>query len=191
MECSDHEIRWLSNQGAEMIRALGVNQGRTVIDFGCGKGRYSIPIAQVIGSGGMVLAVERDADDVSELRKRTAEFGVQNFITILHSEDIRLLSVADGTVDCVFAFDVLQYIGDAKTFFQSIRRVLKPGGTLHVYPALIPHPGAVDMEQILSRIREAGLMECGSAIYRMMHSADLLDDRVYTFCLPVLQSGTN
>lgn len=174
-----------------MIRALGVNEGCRVIDFGCGMGRYSIPIAQVIDCGGMVLAVERDANDVSALRERIVEFSVQDFITILHSEDIRLLSVADGTVDCVFVFDVLQYIGDAKTFFQSIRRVLKPGGKLHVYPALIPHPGAVDMEQILSRIREAGLVECGSAIYRMMHSTEMLDDRVYTFCLPVLQSGTD
>lgn len=189
MELSDHERSWLIQQGAEMIRALGVKEGDSVIDFGCGKGRYSIPISQVVRKRGAVLAVEHDPNEAAVLHERIDEFGGQGRITILNSADIRLPSVADGTVDSVFVFDVLQYINDAETFFESVHRVLNPRGALYIYPATIPHPGAVDIARITAIIRKAGLQECDHTNFRMMHSGDLINDDVYTFCRSDLQDN--
>ena len=60
MEMSEHEKQWLTNQGAEMLATLGVKKHDSVIDFGCGKGRYTIPLSQVVGENGNVLAVNLD-----------------------------------------------------------------------------------------------------------------------------------
>ena len=183
MEMSEHEKQWLTDQGAEMIATLGVEEGSSVIDFGCGEGRYVIPLSQVVGENGNVLAVECDSDQVAVLRGRITAFGGQGPIRILNSDDIWLQSVDDGTIDSVFAFDVLQYIEDWEIFFESVCRVLKPCGSIHVYPAAIPHPGAVDVELLASTMNKIGLQGDGRRWFRMMHNKDIVNDEVYTFSL--------
>jgi ubiquinone/menaquinone biosynthesis C-methylase UbiE len=181
MEMSEHEKQWVTAQGAEMITALGVEEGSSVIDFGCGKGSYTIPLSQVVGKNGNVLAVERNSDEVAVLRERISEFGGQGSITILSSEDVRLESVDDGTIDSVFVFDVLQHIDDWDIFFKSVRRVLKPGGRVHVYPATIPHPGSIDVKRVALAINRIGLQGDGKRQFRMVHNKDMVDDELFTF----------
>ena len=184
MQMSEHEKQWLTDQGAEMIATLGVEEGSSVIDFGCGEGRYAIPLSQVVGENGNVLAIERNSNQVAVLRERITAFGGHGPIRILNSEDDRLQSVDDGTIDSVFAFDVLQYIKDWEIFFKSVRRVLKPCGSIHVYPAVIPHPGAVDVELVASTMNKIGLQGGGRRRFRMMHNMDMVNDEVYTFSFP-------
>ena len=90
MEMSEHEKQWFIDQGAEMVTVLGVEEGNSVIDFGCGTGRYAVPLSQVVGANGNVLAVERDSDKIAVLREIIAAFGEQGPIKILNSEDVRL-----------------------------------------------------------------------------------------------------
>ncbi len=181
MKLSEHEKTWLTNHGAEMIRLLGIKEGHSVVEFGCGIGRYTIPLSQVVGEKGQVVAIEREPEEVAVLRKRMNLFCEQGSIEILNSEDIRLPSVDDGTIDRVLIFDVLQYIENFELFFKSIHRVLKPGGSLHVYPAKVPHPGAVDMEHVDSIIHKLGLRSKDQQHFKMMHNKDMVDDVVYTF----------
>jgi len=181
MEMSEHEKQWLTALGAEMVATLGVTTGSTVVDFGCGIGRYTIPISQVAGKTGKVFAVERTAEELIELRERMTRFGNPDAVAVLNCEDIQLQSIEDGSVDQLLAFDVLQYIDDKNRFFESVSRVLKPKGQVHVYPAAIPHPGAVDMGQIESALNQAGLIRVGKMRFRMMHNKDIVHDDVHTF----------
>ena len=183
MTMSEHEKKWITDHGAEMIRSLGINEGHSVIEFGCGIGRYAIPLSQVVGENGQVLAVEREAEEVAVLRERINLFCEKGSVEILNSEDIQLQSVDNKTMDHVLAFDVLQYIEDFDLFFKSVHRVLKPGGSLHIYPAKIPHPGAVNMKHVTSIIHQLGLRSKGNQPFRMMHNKDMVDDVVYTFKL--------
>ena len=181
MEISEHEKQWLTDQGARMMTSLGVEAGDSVIDFGCGKGRYTLPLSHVVGARGRVVAIERDAGEVEVLQERMKTFRGQGTITVVNAEDIELSSIADDTVDHVFTFDVLQYIENPEALFRTLCRVLKPSGSIHVYPATIPHPGAVDVDQIALIINKIGLRRAGSKQFRMMHNKDMVDDEVYTF----------
>ena len=183
MEILEHEEKWLSSNGAKMVSTLGVKPGSSVIDFGAGKGRYSIPISQVVGNDGSVLAVERDCDEVTVLRERMDCFGGYESIDILNDEDISLDSVDDKTIDNIFAFDVLQYIDDWEVFFKSLCRVLKTNGSIHIYPAAIPHPGVVDIIQVASLMNNLGLYENKKIEFEMMHNKDMVNDIVYSFIL--------
>ena len=102
IEISEHENQWLLNEGAEMVALLGVTEHSSVIDFGCGNGRYTIPLSQVVGDKGTVLAVERNSEEIADLCERIKAFGRHEAIRILNSEDILLQSVDDGTIDSVF-----------------------------------------------------------------------------------------
>jgi len=183
MNMSEHEEQWLTTHGAEMISTLGINSSNTVIDFGCGIGRYTIPLSRIAGENGRVFAVERDAQELAILRKRMDRFGNPDAIEVLESDDIRLQSVKDSSIDQMLVFDVLQYIEDHEMFFQSIHRVLKPGGQIHVYPAAVPHPGAVNMMQVEKLMTRCGLTCTGKTQFRMMHNKDIVHDEVHTFLL--------
>lgn len=184
MDMSEHEEQWLTKHGAEMVSTLGVNESNSVIDFGCGKGRYTIPLSQITGESGQVFAVERDAQELDVLRDRMNRFGKPDSVKILESEDIRLQSINDSSIDQMLVFDVLQYIEDHHQFFQSVRRVLKPNGQIHIYPAAIPHPGAVDMTQVDAALTRSGLVLAEKNAFRMMHNKDIVHDEVHTFRLP-------
>lgn len=181
MQLSEHENEWLVTEGAKMIRELGVPQGSAVIDFGCGIGRYSIPISQAAGEDGIVFAMERNASEIDLLKKRIEAFAKHAPIEVCHSDGIDLQSADDCTIDALFAFDVLQYVKDWDTFFASVRRVLKPEGRFHVYPAAVPHPDAVDLSKLKKCLNNAGFTEETSRQYSMMHNKDMVEDSVYTF----------
>lgn len=181
MQVSEHERQWLQREGAKMVSALGVQTGSSVIDFGCGKGRYTIPLSQAVGEGGKVYAVERNTAEIELLHERIADFGRQAQIEVLQSEDTQLHSITDNTIDAVFAFDVLQYVSDWDAFFTSLYRILKPTGRVHVYPAAIPHPDAVDVSKLSETLDNAGFQPERTDQFMMMHNKDMVTDTVHTF----------
>ena len=76
MQLEDHEHDWLTCKGAEMMKQLGLANSHSVVDFGCGKGRYTIPLSQSLGRNGTVIAIERDATEIEHLQKRMDTFSL-------------------------------------------------------------------------------------------------------------------
>jgi len=177
----EHEEQWLSGQGAEMLRTLGVKKSDCVVDFGCGRGRYTVPATQVVGQDGMVFAIERHVNELDVLNERLAKFSSNEFVKILNTESLHLDSISAASVDALLTFDVLQYIEDYDTLFESVKRILKPDGLLFVYPAGVPHPGDVDMERITEIMDRLGMKLSAKTEYRMMHNKFMVDDLIYTF----------
>ena len=182
MELSQHETLWLQSEGAKMLKDLGVKNGDTIIDFGCGKGRYTIPLSQVVGTQGCVYSVERNEDALTILRERLPLFSMMDTIKILHLDNLTTqTTIAEKTIDAVFVFDVLQYIEDWDALFSYFFRVIKPTGIIHVYPAAIPHPGEVDVQRLISTMEKVGFQYLKSTTWRMMHNVDMVNDVVYSF----------
>jgi ubiquinone/menaquinone biosynthesis C-methylase UbiE len=181
MDILEQEQQWMLSRGSEMVQDLGINSDDVVVDFGCGIGRYVIPLSQAVGENGAVLAIERTSEDIETLKERVDLFGRASVVQVVATEDAQLLSVSDASVDSLLAFDVLQYIENWTDFFESVARVLKRSGMLHVYPAVGPHPGAVDVERMVSVATTCGLSVRAQRRFVMMHNKDLLEDEVYTF----------
>lgn len=181
MELERHEEEWLIGDGAVMLVQMGIKESSRVVDFGCGPGRYTIPLSQVVGQTGKVLAVERTPKEIKTLKERVEKFGNKDSIDILNSEDIYIESICTDSADALLLFDVLQYVDDKEELFKSVARVLNPTGTLYVYPAAIPHPGSVDMEHIATILKDLGMTSSSKREYRMMHNKCMVDDHIYSF----------
>lgn len=184
MEISEHETLWLQSTGAKMITDLGIELSHKVIDFGSGQGRYSIPLSQVVGKEGKVYSFERDEKEISIFKSRISYFSKEKNISI-HTENINELKtpIANNTIDSILIFDVLQYIENWDQLFKNFHRILKPNGYIHIYPAAIPHPNSVDIEEAGTKLKKLGFEYHKSTTYRMMHNIDMVDDIVYSFCL--------
>ena len=49
----------LESRGLEVLRRIGIKRGQTVLDFGCGYGAYTIPVAEIVGEQGRVYALDK------------------------------------------------------------------------------------------------------------------------------------
>ena len=179
----NEELLWFKGKGSEMLKELGMRDNFQVVDFGSGKGRYTVPLSQAVGSQGHVFSVERDNNEISILRERLENHGIEAVVTVINEENILLKTVKDSSVDAVLTFDVLQYVDDWKTLFQTLKRIIKAEGSVHIYPAAIPHPGSVDMDRVILDMKEAGFILVAERMFRMMHNKDHVDDRIYSFSL--------
>jgi len=179
---SEHETLWLKEAGAEMLRDLGMKEGYTALDFGCGEGRYTTPLSQITGEKGCIYAVERDKEVLKLLHERLDAFSSRQMVNLLNMEDLASIDVIpEESIDFILAFDVLQYIEDWEQLFSCFYRVSKQNATLVIYPAAVPHPGAVDMERVKSILEKTGFILKEEKDYHMMHNVFMENDRVFCF----------
>jgi len=62
----------------EILKQIGIKRGQTVLDFGCGYGAYTIPVAEIVGEQGRVYALGKDKEALDELMQRGESAGLKN-----------------------------------------------------------------------------------------------------------------
>jgi SAM-dependent methyltransferase len=107
-----------------LVRYLFATQlcrDRVVLDAGCGVG-YG---AELLGRAGarLVLGVDRAPDAIRYAQARYGSARVQFAVA-----DCMALPVADGSVDLVVAFEVIEHLSDPAAFVREIARVLSSDG---------------------------------------------------------------
>jgi SAM-dependent methyltransferase len=126
--------------GVERILAdelLGIRRdwfpGRTVLDAGCGGGRWTVGLLRL---GCRVLAV--DASKNALLATRAAvERLAPEVLDRLETRAVDLLRVppglADAPFDLVFSFGVLHHTGDTRAALAQVAPLVRPDGVLFLY----------------------------------------------------------
>ncbi|MEA3253949.1 MAG: class I SAM-dependent methyltransferase [Chloroflexota bacterium] len=110
------------------IGKIPVEEGMTVLDYGCGPGRYALPVAKLVGPKGKVFAVDIQPLAISSVKQRAAHEALSNIEAIL--VDSYDTGIQGSSVDMVLLLDILHQIGDCEALFREIHRVLKPNGVL-------------------------------------------------------------
>ena len=115
------------------MKKFGVENGMTVVDYGCGPGRYSVPIAEMVGAKGRVYAVDIHEMALKNVQDRIRKEGIKNIKTSLakgHDDGDYNSGLKDNTADIVCAIDMFFIIKKPTEFLKEIRRILKPNGIL-------------------------------------------------------------
>lgn len=109
--------------------ALGDVRGLTVLDLGCGTGRYSIWLARV---GAKVTAVDFSEGMLAEARKKLEQSTGQERggepVRFIAADLHKPVQFAAESFDLVVSGLVLEHLREMGTFFGEVQRVLKPGG---------------------------------------------------------------
>lgn len=106
------------------LAALDVRSDHAAVDIGCGPGTDLGRMADAVGTGGTVTAVDHDPRMLAEARRRYAD---RANVDVL-AGDIHDLPLADGSVDRARVDRVLQHVLDPAKALAEVRRVLRPGG---------------------------------------------------------------
>jgi ubiquinone/menaquinone biosynthesis C-methylase UbiE len=144
---------WFEKQGEDVLRRIGIKEGQTVLDFGCGSGNYAIPIAKIVGDEGTVYALDKNRHSLNELMQRARGKGLTNIKRIDASGEVKI-HLDDESVDAVLLYDIFWYftLWDPRLpkLLSEVYRVLRPNALVSVYPKHI------DSEQLQDKIENAG-----------------------------------
>jgi ubiquinone/menaquinone biosynthesis C-methylase UbiE len=135
--------------------------GMTIVDYACGPGRYTVPIAKIVGATGHIYAVDIHPRAVKTMRQRVARAGLGNVTPILARG--YTTGIPDTVADGVVLVDVFHSIDDPKSLLQEIHRLLKPGGWLFM------DPGHMPLEKARSSVQSTGLL-----VWRRIDGSDML-----------------
>jgi len=142
---------WLEANAIEVLREIGIGEGRTPLDYGSGSGAFAIPAARIVGREGKVYVLDTDAEALATLRAKANGEGLRNVETTAVDESAPAIPLARGSVDTILLYDMLQLVEDKRSLLAELCRALKPTGFLSVFPM---HIGTERMIEIAS---EGGL----------------------------------
>jgi ubiquinone/menaquinone biosynthesis C-methylase UbiE len=139
----ESKIMELESGIINVLHQIGVKNDQTVLDFGCGYGRYAIPLAEIVGEWGRVYALDKDSEALEALVRKQESAGLNN-ITVIKTEGELEIGLRDDSVDVVLLFDVFHsfffpHTADRRRLLGEIRRVMKNSAflSISVWPNLI------------------------------------------------------
>jgi ubiquinone/menaquinone biosynthesis C-methylase UbiE len=167
-----------------LLQNLGISQGSSVIEAGCGTGAALSDILSVVGKKGRITGVDPTKAFVEGARTRATKLGAPN--TRYEIGDIRSMTAGNGEFDAAFCDKVLIHAGPAKAALTEMARVTRDGGhvgALEWLPFFVvssSRPEALDAFNAI--FRKACYDYFVSAnLARHFHSAGLKDIRTQAF----------
>lgn len=133
----------------------GIGTGMRVMDAGCGPGKTTSLLCELIQPGGTILGV-----DYSEKRIKYAKENYHTGSSInFHVHDLRYPMKNVGIFDAIWTRFVLEYNRmESFEIVKNLSSVLKPGGSLCLidldYNCMSHHDLPKNMETVISRIGE-------------------------------------
>src|SRR6476661_3817534 len=120
----------------EVLRAIGIRPGMTVLDLCCGDGYFTAPLARLVD--GKVIALDIDCDMLDQAKAEVARIGatVERWIC---ADALTLASHITEPVDFVLMVNTFHGVPDQSGLAKAVRAVLRPEGIFAIvnwYPAL-------------------------------------------------------
>jgi ubiquinone/menaquinone biosynthesis C-methylase UbiE len=150
-DLSSFKVKMSLDRNAEDALAdLGVAEGQSVLDYGCGSGTYTIPAARLVGKSGKVYALDVSDRALEKTMSRVDRQGLRN-VESIRSSGSTSIGLDNGNLDHILFIDVLQEIEDWGPLFEEAYRALKDGGKVSIFPMHI------DEDEVMEVAGRAGL----------------------------------
>ncbi len=127
-----------------LIRAGVTERGGHWADLGAGTGAFTAALADLLGAGAQITAVDRDRGPLRALEQRlSGRDGLT--VAVMQGDFTGPLALHD--LDGVLMANSLHFVRDKAPVLEAVRQALKPGGTLLVVEygtdrgnPWVPHP---------------------------------------------------
>jgi len=144
---------------------LGIGPGKAVADIGAGSGWFTVRAARRVGAGGMVYAVDINAEAVRYIGERAKKEQLQNVKAVLSKADDPVLPA--GSVDAVLMLKTYHEVASPVSLLRNLHGALRPGAKV----GIIDRNGngedhGVGRDVVVGEAKEAG--------YKLIESYDFV-----------------
>ena len=136
----------------------GFGPGARLLDLGCGPGFASLELAERVGGGGRVLAVDESVRFIGRLNREAKRLGLRQLRARVHR--VEELQLEPGSLDGVFARWLFCFLPDPAPVIDQVVLGLRSGGRLVVwdylnYGATTLHPRSPAFDRVLAAVYES------------------------------------
>ncbi len=152
-------------QPDRVVADLGLKNGATMADVGCGSGYFTFRLARAVGETGKVLAQDIDAKALKAISDRAKKEKIAN-IEVVRGQDADT-KLPTASVDSAFVCDVLHHVPAAQRLplLKDAVRAIKPGGMLFLIDyrkshdvKFDPYDALIPLQELMDLGKEAGLV---------------------------------
>lgn len=143
--------RWLQNP-VKILNGL-VQQGMTVMDYGCGPGFFTLDMAHMVSGSGKVIAVDLQKGMLAKLEAKLRQSDLKDRIQ-MHQCTTDGIGLNDK-IDFALAFYVLHEIPDQGAYFRELASLVRPQGQVLVVEPPV-HVSKAAFQKTLSEAQNAG-----------------------------------
>ena len=131
------------------IKSFDVQHSMTVVDYGCGYGRFTTFFSKKVGDDGRVFAVDIIPDAIKAIKKTISSLKLMNVEPILANGCNSGLQ--SDIADRICAIDMFHSINDVLPFLNELSRIIKKDGIVYI------DYGHQSREQALEKITNANI----------------------------------
>jgi ubiquinone/menaquinone biosynthesis C-methylase UbiE len=110
------------------LETAGLRPGQKVLEVGCGPGFFTVPAAKIVGTAGIVYAVDVNPRAVKRVEEKMRKFGIDNIKPIL--SNAANIGLPDSSIDLAFIFGLRYIAGGLRNLISEMHRILKLRGIL-------------------------------------------------------------
>ena len=160
-----------------VLKAIDIKEGMIVGEIGAGRGRYSVILANAVGTEGHIYANDIDKASLDYLDSRCKRDDINNITTIRGKELDPLLP--KNELDMIFTVNSYHHFSKPVELLRNAQSALKASGTLVIIEGVPERYGrssshATAKEDLIVQMKEAGY-----SFDRV--AAELTRDDIYIF----------
>ena len=148
-------IRRTFHNPQHILSPFCLTNGMKIMDIGCGMGFFTLPMSDLVGSSGNVIAVDMQEKMLGGLKKNALKIGANNITP--HQCDQASLHVEqwNGIIDFVLVFYMLHEVPDPKRLIRELHAAMSPEGKLLFVEPFI-HVTNTNFQNSIKMITESG-----------------------------------
>jgi len=178
-------------QRRQVLAALAVQAGESVLDIGSGPGLLAVEMAVAVGAAGRVVGIDISDSMLSLAAARSIPAGAAP--VSFHHAGVDHLPFPDVGFDVAVSTQVLEYVEDIPAALTEMRRVVRPGGRVLIldtdWDSIVWHSSnAARMKRVLA-VWDEHLVDphLPRTLAGSLSRAGFLVDRAWTF--PLFNAG--